>query len=73
MVKIESKELDRYYDVDIIEKNSDLSELLSVISISIKYVMDKHNMTYNDVVNQVERFVKTTKLGVVNGGNERSK
>lgn len=73
MVKIESKEVNNYYDIDVYEDNSNLSELVSIIAVSIKYTMNKHNMTYDDVMNQVEMFVRSTKLGVVNDGNEGSK
>ena len=73
MVKIESKEINNYYDVDVKEDNSSLSELVSIIAVSIKHIMNKHNMTYDDVMDQVEMFVRNTKLGVVVNGNERSK
>lgn len=73
MVKIESKEINNYYDVDVKEDNSNLSELVSIIAVSIKHTMNKHNMTYDDVMDQVEMFVRNTKLGVVANGNERSK
>lgn len=64
MIKVESKELDNsYYDVDVVEEKSCLSELLSVISVSIRYAMDKHNMTYDDVINQVNMFFKDKKIG----------
>lgn len=73
MVKIESKEINNYYDVDVKEDNSNLSELVSIIAVSIKHTMNKHNMTYDDVMDQVEMFVRNTKLGVAVNGNERSK
>lgn len=73
MVKIESKEINNYYDVDVKEDNSSLSELVSIIAVSIKHTMNKHNMTYDDVMDQVEMFVRNTKLGVDVNGNERSK
>ena len=73
MVKIESKAINNHYDVDVKEDNSSLSELVSIIAVSIKHTMNKHNMTYDDVMDQVEMFVRNTKLGVVVNGNERSK
>ena len=73
MIKIESKEINNYYDVDVKEDNSNLSELVSIIAVSIKHTMNKHNMTYDDVMDQVEMFVRNTKLGVAVNGNERSK
>lgn len=73
MVRVESKEINNYYDIDVYEDNSNLSELVSIIAVSIKHTMNKHNMTYGDVMNQVEMFVRNTKLGVVVDGNKRSK
>lgn len=73
MVRIESKELDKFYDVDVSEDSENLMELIATIAVSIKHTMSKYNMTYNDVISQVEMFTRGTKLGVGNDGNERSK
>lgn len=73
MVRIESKELDKFYDVDVSEDSENLMELIATIAVSIKHTMSKYNMTYNDVIGQVEMFTRGTKLGVSNDGNERSK
>lgn len=73
MVRIESKELDKFYDVDVSEDSENLMELIATIAVSIKHTMSKYNMTYNDVISQVEMFTRGTKLGVGNDGNKRSK
>lgn len=73
MVRIESKELDKFYDVDVSEDSENLMELIATIAVAIKHTINKHNMTYGDVMNQVEMFIRGTKLGVGNDGNERSK
>ena len=73
MVRIESEELNKFYDVDVSEDSENLMELIATIAVSIKHTMSKYNMTYNDVISQVEMFTRGTKLGVSNDGNERSK
>lgn len=74
MVRIESKELDKFYDVDVSEDSENLMELIATIAVSIRHTMSKYNMTYNDVISQVEMFTRGTKLGVdSNDGNKGSK